>query len=163
SPFIISNEKFREAFRAKAEYAKGKPLDWKKIARAVFFYDPNSLLHGVFMANLEDGRIKLPRAVSGFIEASDIREAPSCGVKNNPLDPTGKLRATDFDKDVYGNVPYARMEYTAADVRAYFNLDLALLSGYGLEEPARDLLIALALFKIRRFITTGLRLRTACD
>lgn len=163
SPFIISNDKFQENFKSKAEYAKGKPLDWKKIAHAVFFYDPNSLLHGVFMANLEDGRIKLPRAVSGFIEASDVKEAASGGVKNNPLDPTGKLRAADFDKDVYGNVPYARMEYTAADVRAYFNLDLALLSGYCLQQPARELLIALALYKIRRFLTTGLRLRTACD
>jgi len=163
SPFIISNEKFRESFKSKAEYSKGKPLDWKKIAHAVFFYDPNSLLHGVFMANLEDGRIKLPRAVSGFIEASGVREAASGGVKNNPLDPTGKLRAEDLDKGVYSNVPYARMEYTAGDVRAYFNLDLALLLGYGLERPARELMIALALYKIKKFLTTGLRLRTACD
>jgi CRISPR-associated protein Csb1 len=163
SPFIISNEDFRNNFKTRANYSKGRPLDWTKIAEAAFFYDPNSLLHGVFMANLEDGRIKLPRAVSGFIEATDVKEAASGGVKNNPLDPTGKLRAAGFDKDVYSNVPYARMEYTAADVRAYFNIDLALLSGYCLPDPARELLIALALYKIRRFLSTGLRLRTACD
>jgi CRISPR-associated protein Csb1 len=163
SPFIISNDAFRSAFVEKAGYAKGKPLNWQKIAHAVLFYDPNSLLHGVFMANLEDGRIKLPRALSGFIEAEDVREAASGGVKNNPLDPTGKIRARNYDKDVYGNVPYSRIEYTARRIAAYFNFDLALLNGYGLDAEARELLIALGLYKIRLFISTGLRLRTACD
>jgi CRISPR-associated protein Csb1 len=163
SPFIISQEAFKKAFIERSGYAKGKPLDWRKIARAVFYYDVNTLLHGVFMANLEDGRVKLPRAVTGFIEASDVREAASGGVKNNPLDPTGKLRAEGYDENVYGNVPYARMEYTAKETKAYFNLDLALLEGYALEPEAKELLVALALYKIRRFLSTGLRLRTACD
>jgi CRISPR-associated protein Csb1 len=163
SPFIISDDAFRDAFVNKSGYAKGKPLNWQKIAQAFLFYDPNSLLHGVFMANLEDGRVRLPRALSGFIEAEDVREAASGGVKNNPLDPTGKIRAKSYDKDVYSNVPYPRMEYTARRIVAYFNLDLALLEGYGLDLDARELLIALGLYKIRRFISTGLRLRTACD
>jgi len=108
SPFIISNETFKKPFIEKSGWAKGKPLAWKKIARAIFFYDPNALLHGVFMANLEDGRIKIPRALSGFVEAEDVREAASGGVKNNPIDPTGKLRAANYDKkDVYSNCPFA--------------------------------------------------------
>ncbi len=115
------------------------------------------------MANLEDGRVRLPRALTGFIEAEDVREAASGGVKNNPLDPTGKIRAKNYDKDVYSNVPYPRMEYTARRIVVYFNFDLALLNGYGLDADARELLIALGLYKIRRFISTGLRLRTACD
>ncbi len=163
SPFIISNENFKTPFIERSGYAKGKPLDWKKIASAIFFYDPSALLHGVFMANLEDGRVKTPRALSGFIEAENVREAPSGGVKNNPIDPTGKIRAANYDKDVYGNVPYHRMEYTASRVTAYFNFDLALLNGYGLAPEARELLIVLGLYKIRRFFNTGLRLRTACD
>ncbi len=163
SPFIISNDAFRNAFVEKSGYAKGKPLNWQKIAQACLFYDPNSLLHGVFMANLEDGRVRLPRALSGFIEAEDVREAASGGVKNNPLDPTGKIRAKNYDKDVYSNVPYPRMEYTARRIVVYFNFDLSLLNGYGLDADARELLIALGLYKIRRFISTGLRLRTACD
>jgi CRISPR-associated protein Csb1 len=163
SPFIIANETFKKPFIEKSGWAKGKPLAWKKIVHAIFFYDPNALLHGVFMANLEDGRIKIPRALSGFVEAEDVREAASGGVKNNPIDPTGKMRAVNYDKDVYGNVPYHRMEYTAHRIVAYFNFDLALLDGYGLESEARDLLLALGLYKIRRFLNTGLRLRTACD
>ena len=163
SPFIISNEEFQKGFKTRAAYKKGVPLDWKRIAEAFLFYDPNSLLHGAFMANLEDGRIKVPRAISGFIEAEDVREVASGGVKNNPIDPTGKIRAANYDKDVYGNVPYARTEYTARRIAAYFNVDLALLSGYGLPDEARKLLVALGLYKVARFLSLGLRLRTACD
>lgn len=163
SPYIISNDTFNESFVQKTGYRSGLPLDWKKIAGGVFFYDPNSLLHGVFMANLEDGRLRLPRALTAFVEAEDVNEVASGGVKNNPIDPTGSIRAANYDKDVYSNVLYHRTEFTAARITAYFNLDLALLAGYGLPEEARDLLIALALFKIRRFLASGLRLRTACD
>src|ERR1019366_1598014 len=145
SPFIISDATFQATFLTLSAYERGKPVDWKKAAAALFHFDPNALLHGVFMANLLDGRMRFPRAVTGFVEASDVMEAVSGGVKNNPLDPTGKIRAKNFDKDVYSNVPYARIEYTAASIKAYFNLDLALIAGYGLPEPAGDLMIALAL------------------
>jgi CRISPR-associated protein Csb1 len=101
--------------------------------------------------------------VSGFIEASGVREVVSGGVKNNPIDPTGKMHATGYDKDVYGNVPYTRVEYTAEKITAYFNIDLGLLRSYDLGDDALELLVALALFKIRRFLNSGLRLRTACD
>jgi CRISPR-associated protein Csb1 len=163
SPYIISDATFQQAFKERSAYKKGLPLDWKKIGQALFFLDPNSLLHGVFMANLEDGRIKVPRMLSGFIEAEDIREVASGGVKNNPLDPTGKIRAAGYDKDVYGNVPYHRTEYTARRIVAYFNFDLSLLAGYGLDSEAGELLAALGLYKVRRFLNGGLRLRTACD
>jgi len=132
SPFIISDKNFQAVFCEEAAYAKGKPVDWRRIARAMFKYDVNSVLHGAFMANLEDGRIKLARAISGFVEAKGIREVVSGGVKNNPIDPTGKLRAKEYDKDVYGNVPYQRVEYTAEKITAYFNLDLGLLRSYDL-------------------------------
>jgi len=163
SPYIISNTDFKESFKKKASYSRGQPLNWKKIASALFYYDPNALLHGAFMANLEDGRVKVPRALTGFIEAEGVREAASGGVKNNLLDPTGKIRAENYNENVYGNVPYHRMEYTADRIVAYFNFDLALLDGYGLEPEARDLLVALGLYKINRFLSSGLRLRTACD
>lgn len=163
SPFIISDESFKEQFVGRSDYTPGRPIDWKRVAAAVFFFDPNALLHGVFMANLSDGRIKIPRAVSGFIEAMDAREVISGGVKNNPIDPSGTIRAANFDKDVYSNVPYHRTEFTARRITAYFNLDLALLRGYGLGSSPTDLLIALALYKILRLLSGGLRLRTACD
>jgi CRISPR-associated protein Csb1 len=163
SPFIISDKKFQKDFLTRSGYESGKPIAWDQIAATLFYFDPNALIHGVFMANLKDGRVRVPRAITGFIEASDVMEAVSGGVKNNALDPSGKIRAKDYDKDVYGNVPYQRVEYTAHRITVYFNLDLALIAGYGLAEPARELLIGLSLLKVRRFIASGLRLRTACD
>ena len=63
----------------------------------------------------------------------------------------------------FGNVPFHRTEYTADSITAYFNLDLAQIRAYGLGENAERFLVTLALWKIRKFLETGLRLRTACD
>lgn len=163
SPFIISDKQFQETFKKEAAYSEHNPIDWQKVAKALFKYDVNSLLHGAFLANLGDGRIKMPRAVSGFIEAKNVQEVVSGGVKNNPIDPTGQLRAKNYGKDVYGNVPYQRIEYTAETITGYFNIDIALLKSYGLGDKAYELLVALALYKIRAFLDGGIRLRTACD
>jgi CRISPR-associated protein Csb1 len=163
SPFIVTNERFVKSFVEKSGYRKGQVISWSKAAAAVFFFDPCALLHGVFFANIEDGRLRFARAVSGFIEARGVSEAASGGVKNNHFDPSGDIRAEGYDKDVYGNVPYSRLEFTAEDIRAYFNVDLAQIRGYRLPEAGQRLLIALALYKVRRFLDEGLRLRTACD
>lgn len=132
------------------------PLDRRKLAAAAFRFDPGSVLHGVFLEKL-DGRARLTRVLSGFIEAEDVRTAVSGGVKNDRIDPSG------FTEAGYGNVPFTRVEYVAKRITAYFNLDLALLRSYGLPQAASDLLVALGLWKIGRFLEEGLRLRTACD
>jgi CRISPR-associated protein Csb1 len=135
------------------------PVDIRRLAQVVFRYDPNSVLHGVFLAKKElaGGRLRLPRLLSGFIEARDANPADSGGVKNDHVNPSGDT------KKGFGNVPFHRPEFTARQTSAFFNLDLAMLRGYRLGEPAERFLIALALFKIRQFLTHGLRLRTACD
>src|SRR5262249_33663056 len=115
--------------------------------------------HGIFLAKSElaGGRLRMPRLLSGFIEASDVEDAASGGVKNDHVDPSGDT------KRGFGNVPFHRTEFTARQLVVYFNLDLAQLRAYGLGTPAESFLIALALFKIQRFLKVGLRLRTACD
>lgn len=163
SPFIVTNDAFSRPFLEKSGYRKGQVIAWSKAAAAVFHFDPSALLHGVFFANIEDGRLRFPRVLSAFIEARDVAEAASGGVKNNHFDPSGEIRADGYDKDVYGNVPYSRLEFTAKDIRAYFNVDLGQIRGYRLPEVAEQLLVTLALYKIRRFLDEGLRLRTACD
>jgi CRISPR-associated protein Csb1 len=87
----------------------------------------------------------------------------SGGAKINPIDPTGKLRAKEYDKDVYGNVPFQRVEFVADQIKAYFNIDIGLIRSYALGEEASELLIALAFYKIGSFLDGGTRLRTACD
>ena len=62
-----------------------------------------------------------------------------------------------------GNIIFSRDEYVAERITAFFNLDLMQIRAFGLGEDAENFLIALALFKIQRFLETGLRLRTACD
>ncbi|HET8550795.1 MAG TPA: hypothetical protein VFL57_22460, partial [Bryobacteraceae bacterium] len=116
------------------------------------------------------GRVRAPRALTGFIEAEKVRKVLSGGVKNSPIDPTGKTQVADpatgaklGEAGVYSNVPYARVEYTAERITAYFNLDLGLIRGYGLGDDAMNLLVSLALLKVRRFVDGSLRLRTACD
>jgi len=122
------------------------------------------VVHGVFLAksDLAGGRLRLPRLLSAFIEAAHVESAESGGVKNDRVSP-GSGEEGQSSKEGFGNVPFHRTEFVADEITAYFNLDLALLHGYGLGDDARDLLVALSLFKVRRFLSTGLRLRTACD
>lgn len=162
SPFIIAGKEFQEKICQEAGYDKAKPLDWKRIHETIFKYDVNSLLHGVFLSTVKDGRIKVPRLISGFIEAENVREAISGGVKNS-FDTSGNLRMLDYDKDVYSNVPYQRTEYTAERITAYFNLDVEGIRSLGLPEEAQELLFCLALYKVSRLLVGGMRLRTACD
>jgi CRISPR-associated protein Csb1 len=149
-----SEKSFREEFSAEIGYQKEGRVDWVRFERGLLRYDPNSLLHGCFLEEI-GGRLRIPRVLSGFIEAAGVGVAESGGVKNNIVQPelTGGA----------GNVPYSRTEFTAQRIVAYFNLDLAQLRCFSIPESAKQLLLALALFKIRRFLATGLRLRTACD
>ncbi len=161
SPYILKGED-KSVFNALKQDAAGMetgPVDIRTLSKLVLKYDPNAVIHGVFIAesDLAGGRLRLPRLLSGFIEASDVRPAESGGVKNDRVDPSGDT------KQGFGNVPFHRTEFAAKEIKAYFNLDLALLRGYGLGDDATKLLMALSLFKVRRFLSIGLRLRTACD
>lgn len=134
-------------------------VDLKKLAKVLLGLDVNALLHGVFLAKKElaGGRLRLPRALSAFIEAKDSKVAASGGVKNDSVNPSG-----DTAKG-FGNVPFSRDEFVSPEIDAFFNLDLAQLRGYGFSDAVYQLLVALSLFKIRGFLEEGLRLRTACD
>lgn len=166
SPYILESADTRVADLIKREAAglEQGPVDIRKLAALIFKYDTNAVIHGVFIAKKElaGGRLRLSRLLSGFIEAADVRPAESGGVKNDRVNP-GKGEEGTSTTEGFGNVPFHRTEFVAREIRAYFNLDLALLRGYGLPDAARQLLIALSLFKLRRFLSTGLRLRTACD
>jgi len=135
-------------------------VDRRKLAAAVFRYDPNSIIHGIFLEKIT-GQARLTRALSAFIEATGVDLVNSGGVKNDRVDTTGKLgggAAAGF-----GNVPFSRTEYTAERIVAYFSLDATLLRSYGLGEIAEHFLIALTMYKIALLLEHGLRLRTACD
>jgi CRISPR-associated protein Csb1 len=163
SPYIVNSEGF-SAVQEAIGFEKDAPFDRRRLAKALLRFDPNSLVHGIFLEKV-GGVVRLPRILSAFIEADDIDVAASGGVKLDRVQPATEGEATKYGKaaEGYGNVPYHRDEYAAAKITAFFSLDLALLRGLGLGGDAEDLLVAVALYKVRRFLRDGLRLRTACD
>lgn len=160
SPYILegADKSFFQALRTELEVVDKGIVDLRKLTAVLLKYDANALLHGVFLAKKEiaGGRMRLPRALTAFIEAENISVAASGGVKNDAVNPSG-----DAAKG-FGNVPFHREEFTGA-ITAFFNLDLALIRGFGLGAEVETLLVAIALLKIQRFLRDSLRLRTACD
>lgn len=160
SPYILESKDktFYQRLKEELQALETGRVNNRRLAEVLFRYDPNCLLHGVFLAksDLAGGRLRLPRALSSFVEASSVTVASSGGVKRDDVDPQGDT------KKGFGHVPFHREEYTGT-VTAYFNLDLAQIRGYGLGAPAEKLLMGLALFKIKRVLEQGLRFRTACD
>jgi CRISPR-associated protein Csb1 len=153
-----SNEPFIETLKRELDIHENRPIDLKLLTKTLLKYDVNALLHGIFLAQKEiaGGRMRIPRALTAFIEARGVTTATSGGVKNDRLNPKGDT------SENRGNVIFHREEF-CGEMTAYFTLDLALIRGFGLGDAVEQLLIGLALFKIGRFLRDGLRLRTACD
>ena len=160
SPYILKGKDHTFLDRLKEELGAQEMgrVNLALLARVLLRYDPNALIHGIFLAQKElaGGRLRLPRALSGFIEARGVNPATSGGVKVDVVDPS------EDRKEGFGNVIYSREEFTG-EVTAFFNLDLVQFRCYALGEAAYRLLVGLSLYKIRRFLQDGLRLRTACD
>lgn len=143
------------------QLAKGRPLDYRAVARACFRLDPVSLVHGVFFARRNwPWQPKISRAVTSFVEATGVKPAVSGGVKRDVVINEAKGGAT---AEGYGTVPHHRVEYTAERITAYFTIDHAQFRSYGLSESATALLEAIADFEIATLLDRGLRLRTRCD
>lgn len=141
---------------------EGQPLDHQRVAKAVFALDPFSLIHGVFFAQRGGGwsrQPKIARALSAFIDATDVRPAISGGVKTDFVSTAGGNAETG-----YGMVPHQRVEYTARRIEAHVTVDLQQIRGYGLGEAETELLEAIVDFELASFFTEeGMRLRTACE
>lgn len=161
SPYILegSDKSFFDRLKKELGGLEKGRVDLKLLAKVLLKYDINALVHGIFLAKKElaGGRLRLPRMLSAFIEAEQVSVVASGGVKFDQVDPQGDT------KKGFGHVPFHRDEFTAEKITAFFNLDLAQLRGYGLPPEAEQLLIALSMFKIQKFLKEGLRLRTACD
>lgn len=160
SPYILENKDktFFDQFKSEVDTGEEGRVNIPGLAAALLKYDANSVLHGVFLAKKElaGGRLRLPRVISSFIEAKNVNSAISGGVKLDEVNPKGDT------KKGFGHVPFAREEFTG-EITAYFSIDLAQIRGFGFDDTTNDMLIAIALYKIQKFLRDGLRLRTACD
>jgi CRISPR-associated protein Csb1 len=161
SPYILEapGSKFVAQLKSELGGLESGPINRKLLAQVLLKFDVGSLLHGVFIAksDLAGGRLRIARALSAFIEASGVRVAASGGVKNDHVNPGGET------KKGFGNVPFARDEFTAERIVLHVNFDLAQVRGYGLGTDAERLLVLLGLYRLRKLIDGDLRLRTACD
>lgn len=161
SPYILegADESFRARLQEELQVEAEHAIDERRLAAVLARFDPACLLHGVFLAkkDIAGGRFRLRRALSAFIEARDVEAVVSGGVKNDHVNPSGDTSSG------FGNVPFTREEYTAGEITAYCNLDLAQLVAYRLPDTLTRLLVVLGMWKIRRLLDDGLRLRTACD
>lgn len=161
SPYLLEgkDKTFFEELKASLGGLAEGPINRKLLAETLIKFDSNALLHGVFLAKKElaGGRLRIARALSAFVEAEGVELAASGGVKNDHVNPSGDT------SQGFGNVPFARDEYTAQKIVLYVNLDLDQIRGYGLGQDATRLLIVLALYKVRALLCGSLRFRTACD
>lgn len=159
---------FHEMLGKEIGLAKDRPIDRRALAKALLKFDACSLLHGVFLESI-DGRVRVARAMTAFIEAEGVRVAASGGVKNDHVKPGTEKEGDEPNaekktaKEGYGNVPFHRDEFTARTITLFANIDLAQIRGYGLGDEPTRMLTLLALFKVRALLGGKLRLRTACD
>ncbi len=162
SPYLLENKKdtsFIDTLKKDLGGLDAGPINRKLLAEMLLRYDVGSLLHGVFLAKKElaGGRLRVARALSAFIEATGTRVAPSGGVKNDHVNPAGDTRSG------FGNVPFARDEFTADQIHLHVNFDLGQVRGYGFGPEVERLLVLLGLHRLRKLLDGDLRLRTACD
>ncbi len=159
----LGGESMVEVIKERLGLRQDHPLDHREIARALFALDPFVLLHGVFFADSKwPGQPKVARAMSSFVEAHNVRRAESGGVKRDHVRHSIE-EGMGGSSEGYGSVPFARTEWTAEEIVAYFSVDVTQLRSYGLSDEATELLTNIALLEIRTLLDGGLRLRTACD
>ena len=130
------------------------PSDWWNVFRAIFKFDPNSLVHGILFPSMG---IKIPRVLTAQLDAINAVRVASSGVKFDKL-----LMTTS------GQPIFAKDEETATEIRATFVIDLALVRSFGhdsegLNAKQKTFLVAFALWKIARLLRQPFRYRSGCD
>lgn len=152
-----------DVLRDRLDLQDDRPLEPARIAAAVFALDPLSLIHGVFFSDKKlPGQPKIARALSAFIEATDVKPAHSGGVKKDDVRHS-IAESSKGSTEGYGTIPYHRTEWVAGRITASFVLDLAQLESYRLGDDATALLADIGRWEVRHLLDGGLRLRTACD
>ncbi len=154
----------KDVIKERLALGDDRPLPPREIAAAIFALDPMCLIHGVFFAEsakVWPGQPKIARALTGAIDAIDVRRVESGGVKRDHV--RHSIGDTGGSSEGYGSIPFHRTEWTARQMIATFSLDRVQLHSYGLSEAATGLLDAIAQWEVRTLLDSPLRLRTACD
>ncbi len=158
----LGGRPFSDVLKDEIGFDANRPFSRDQLVKVLAKYDVGCLLHGVFLESIA-GVLRIPRALSGFIEAENIQRVQTGGVKNDRVQATKDEDAGQTASTGFGNIPFHRTDFVAEKIVAYFNLDLDQVRSYRLGKDIESLLFALSVVKIQRFLARGLRLRTACD
>ncbi len=135
--------------------------------KAIFQVDPNSLVHGVFFPHLQGVKNRIPRTLSVRVRGINPEAVSLGGVKLERVTASGG----DAKKGA-SQVPYFRKLFAVERVEFRAAIDVHQIRQFGfgegtqavgLSEPQKTLILALCLWKIRKFLTLPYRPRTACD
>jgi len=150
------------------ELRENRLVPWKKVAEGLLKVDPACLLHGIWFndASFAGGKVRITRALSGYIEAQSPAPANFGFQKRDPVSDRTDKEAGQSAAEGYGSVIGPKQHFTSPEVKAYFQLDLERLRSYGLSKPQVHALAAWAIYKIRRVLTASrdgiADLRTEC-
>lgn len=148
--------------------ADNRLVPWKKVAEGLFHVDPGCLLHGVWFneSSFSGGKVRLTRALSGYIEAKNPSAANFGFQKRDSVSDRTDKEAGHSAAEGYGSVIGPKQHFTAAETKAYFQIDLERLRSYGLANDQVRALAAWAIYKIRRVLVASrdgvADLRTEC-
>ena len=181
SPYIWNTQPFenpenRGEFVTLSDYlkrtlfslAENRMVPWKKVAEGLVRIDPGCLLHGVWFneASFAGGKVRLTRALSGYIEAQDPSTANFGFQKRDAVSDRTDKEAGQSAAEGFGSVIGPKQHFTSASIKAYFQVDLERLRSYGLSETQVHALAAWAIYKIRRVLVSSrdgvADLRTEC-
>lgn len=160
----LNNTDMKDVIKERLALGVDRPFAPREIASAIFALDPLCLIHGVFFAEsakVWPGQPKIARALTGSIDAFDVRRAESGGVKRDHV--RHSIGENAGSAEGYGSIPFHRTEWTAREIVASFSLDLVQIRSYGLSDDATALLESIARWEIRTLLDEPMRLRTACD
>lgn len=148
--------------------ANNRLVPWKRVAEGLLKVDPGCLLHGVWFneASFAGGKVRITRALSGYIEARDPATANFGFQKRDPVSDRTDKEAGQSAAEGYGSVIGPKQHFTSPEVKAYFQIDLERLRSYGLSPEQVRALTAWAIYKIRRVLVASrdgvADLRTEC-
>jgi CRISPR-associated protein Csb1 len=180
SPYIWDTQPFQDPDNGNnqiglADYLKrlfnlleNRLVPWKKVAEGLLKVDPGCLLHGIWFneSSFAGGKVRITRALSGYIEARDPTTANFGFQKRDQVSDRTDKEAGQSAAEGYGSVIGPKQHFTSPEVKAYFQVDLERLRSYGLSKEQVRALTAWAIYKIRRVLVASrdgvADLRTEC-
>jgi CRISPR-associated protein Csb1 len=133
-------------------------------------YCPMSLLHGVWFSQLEGGRYKVSKSITGLLVAVNVETAFVGGVSMDSVwKSADTLDLSDFDKASkaselgVGMIPHSTTRYVCDYVQGSFQISDLQIESYPISDEGKQLLKALTIYEILSFIETVPIHRTDCN